>query len=38
MYSQVGSSLTAKVVRQQKTLFLTVVAGDLSDRPMPKGG
>ena len=32
--SKVGQSLTCKIVRGQKTLSLTVTAGDLSDRPM----
>ena len=35
--SKVGQPLTAKVVRGDKTLSLTVVTGDLSDRPAPKG-
>ena len=36
--SKVGQVLTAKVVRQQKTITLSVVAGDLSNRPPPSGG
>ena len=35
--SKVGQPLVAKIVRQQRTLSLTVVTGDLSDRPAPKG-
>ena len=34
--SRVGQPLQAKVVRQQRTLTLTVVTGDLSERPTPK--
>ena len=32
--SKVGQPLVCKVVRGQKTLSITVVAGDLNDRPM----
>ena len=31
--SKVGQALSVKVVRNQKTLSLNVVTGDLSDRP-----
>jgi len=34
--SKVGESLTLRIVRQQKTITLSVTTGDLSDRPPPK--
>ena len=34
--SKVGQPLTCKIVRQSKTITVTVVAGDLNERPMPK--
>ena len=36
--SRVGQPLVAKIVRQSKTLTLTVTTGDLSDRAPPKPG
>ena len=36
--SKVGDALTAKIIRQQKTIYLAVTAGDLNDRPMPARG
>ena len=35
--SKVGQPLNVKVVRGRKTLSLSVVAGDLNDRPSPRG-
>jgi S1-C subfamily serine protease len=34
--SRVGQPLQVKVIRQQRTLTLTVITGDLSDRPTAK--
>ena len=36
--SKVGQAVVAKIVRGQKTLSLTVITGDLSDRPSPTRG
>jgi len=33
--SKVGQALTAKIIRQRKAIFITVIAGDLSERPLP---
>ena len=34
--AKVGQSLSAKIIRQQKTVSLTVTTGDLNDRPAPR--
>ena len=34
--SKVGQSIAAKIIRGQKTMTLSVVTGDLSDRPSPR--
>ena len=36
--SKVGQALSARVVRSSKTLSISVVTGDLSQRPAPNPG
>ena len=36
--SRVGQTLALKLVRQQKTMHVSVVTGDLSERPTPPRG
>ena len=36
--SRVGQTLALKLVRQQKTMHISVVTGDLSERPTPPRG
>jgi len=33
--SKVGQPLTVKIIRQRKSMSITVIAGDLSERPLP---